>query len=259
MPLLPSASGLNALTMVLPQIPEDKFYCTALQSLVTSDTSLSFHELHPLLACISHIPTRLALTTQLAKHLSSGNIPYSTQGTLFLTPSADAERVTALDGALCLLQDHCQEGHGGPVDEEGLQRQLREAKVRLMLVGAGLCRYGQLAGDDAASIITSLYSELPLQEDKPCKMCCYVVAVYVTQFSDYPCSSAPAVVHRTVRDVADLHSIDVLELTSRLLEVFYTLDTHQDEYILYCMHVYCTCRSGFYHPALHNMTSTQHW
>lgn len=61
-------------TLYLLQVSDDQFYCTALKSLVALETiHCSFQELHPLLTCISHIPTQLALTVELANQLSSGN------------------------------------------------------------------------------------------------------------------------------------------------------------------------------------------
>lgn len=53
------------------------------------------------------------------------------------------------------------------VDTESLRQQLCEARVRLVLMEAGLGSYLNLAGDEADIIITSLYTKLPLQEDKP--------------------------------------------------------------------------------------------
>lgn len=66
------------------------------------------------------------------------------------------------------------------IDADSLRRQLCEARVRLVLVEAGLGRYLHLAGDEAATIITSLYTELPLQRDKPCMtpIVHYVYLVY---------------------------------------------------------------------------------
>ena len=80
--------------------------------------------------------------------------------------SADKDRVAALEVAFCLLQDHVHVD--SLIDADGLCQQLCEARVRLVLVEAGLDRYLHLAGDEAATIITSLYTELPLQKDKPC-------------------------------------------------------------------------------------------
>ena len=76
--------------------------------------------------------------------------------------------MAALEVALCLLQEEkCEED---TLDKDELQYQLCEARVRLLLAGAGLGQEWQRAGD--ASVITSLYTELPLQEDKPGEVHC---------------------------------------------------------------------------------------
>jgi hypothetical protein len=174
----------------LMEVPENQFYCTVLQSLVTIDTShLTFCDLSPLLVCVSDIATRLSLTTQLAQQLSS-----------------DADKVAALEAALCLLQEQNLVSEEGIIDKEELQYRLCEARARLLLAGAGLGQEWQMAGD--VSLIASLYTELPLQEDKP----------------------APSRVHKVAQNIADLHSVNVLTLTSPLLEEWLLPPTtsHQD-------------------------------
>lgn len=136
---------------------------------------LTFHELSPLLTCISEAPTRLSVTSQLAKQLPSGNsTPPNILLSLYSNQHAptmcapDADKVAALEVALRLLQEEkCEKD---TLHEEELQYQLREARVRLLLAGAGLGQEWRMAGD--ASVITSLYTELPLQDDKPGRLRC---------------------------------------------------------------------------------------
>ena len=77
----------------------------------------------------------------------------------------DADKVAALEAALCLLQEQNLVSEEGIIDKEELQYRLCEARARLLLAGAGLGQEWQMAGD--VSLIASLYTELPLQEDKP--------------------------------------------------------------------------------------------
>ena len=179
------------------QVPEDQFYCTALQSLVAMDTShLTFHDLSPFLTCISDASTRLSLASQLAKQLPSGNSsppnillsPYSNQHAL-TECAPDVDKVAALEVALCLLQEEkCEED---TIDKEELQYQLCEARVRLLLAEAGLGQEWQRAGD--ASVITSLYTELPLQENKPGEVHCCDCTIYLISglLSSSSCTGAP--------------------------------------------------------------------
>lgn len=62
--------------------------------------------------------------------------------------------------ALCLAQQ-LQEPEGD------LQSQLRVARIRELLTEAGLSSYRHLAEEEGTSIIATLYSELPLQGDRP--------------------------------------------------------------------------------------------
>ena len=80
----------------------------------------------------------------------------------------DTDREAALEAVLRQHQDE----KGGQLSEGALQLQLREVRTRQLLLGAGLGCYRHLAGDEAATIITILYSDLPLREDRPGGGCC---------------------------------------------------------------------------------------
>jgi hypothetical protein len=164
-----AATGLITMAHIL-NFPEDQFYGCVLKSLDVA--RLGFQELASLLASVSHTPTRLALTADLAPRLSG------------------ADRVAALEAALALLSDAaCQDQ---PLDQCSLAQELRDAKARVVLEEAGL---GWAMAADA-SVISALYTELPLQAGRP----------------------AAADVHHTLQRIADIYSVNMLTFTSQLLQ-----------------------------------------
>ena len=66
--------------------------------------------------------------------------------------------------ALEMVLELAAETSGHHLDIQAIQRELQEAKTRVLLEGAGLDRY--VAAFDA-SVISSLYTELPLQQERP--------------------------------------------------------------------------------------------
>ena len=81
------------------------------------------------------------------------------------TFASDADKVAALEAVLSLLPEQDLVLEAGTVNKEEVESRLCEVRTRLLLAGAGLGQRWQTADD--VSVITTLYTELPLQENSP--------------------------------------------------------------------------------------------
>ena len=106
------------------------------------------------------------------------SLPPSLPPSYPLPPSllSDEDRIAALQAALTLVSqlELSEDNEKIPSSEEDrevtefeLQQQLKEARTRQMFSGAGLSRYVDMASQDGVTLITLLYSQLPLEEDRP--------------------------------------------------------------------------------------------